>query len=60
MRHPHHGVDSLQVVSDLLGQKDILVIPGTAFTPTDEAMLRLSFANLSEPEINELAVRLAE
>jgi aspartate/methionine/tyrosine aminotransferase len=50
----------LQVVSDLLGQKDILVIPGTAFTPTDEAMLRLSFANLSEPEINELAVRLAE
>ncbi|MFT4596805.1 MAG: aspartate/methionine/tyrosine aminotransferase [Paracrocinitomix sp.] len=60
VRHPHHGVDSLQVVSDLLGQKDILVIPGTAFTPTDEAMLRLSFANLSEPEINELAVRLAE
>ena len=60
VRHPHDLVGSLDVVADLLDQKDILVIPGTAFTPTDERMLRLSFANLSEPEIYELAVRLAE
>ena len=47
VRHPHDLVGSLDVVADLLDQKDILVIPGTAFTPTDERMLRLSFANLS-------------
>ena len=60
VRHPHDGVPTLQVVSDLLADKDILVIPGTAFTPTDQAMLRFSFANLDEDQINELARRLAE
>ena len=58
VRHPHADTPTLQVVADLLASKDILVIPGTAFTPTDQQMLRLSFANLSEPEINELAMRL--
>ena len=60
VRHPHQGRDSLQVVADLLAQKDILVIPGTAFTPDDQGMLRMSFANLSAPEIGELARRLSE
>ena len=60
VRHPHTGTPTLQVVADLLAHKDILVIPGTAFTPTDQAMLRFSFANLSEPEITELARRLAQ
>jgi len=60
VRHPHAGTPTLEVVANLLADKDILVIPGTAFTPTDEQMLRLSFANLSEPEIDELARRLAE
>lgn len=60
VRHPQADKPTLQVVADLLASKDILVIPGTAFTPTDEQMLRLSFANLSESEITELAVRLAE
>ena len=60
VRHPHDGVPTLQVVSDLLADKDILVIPGTAFTPTDEAMLRFSFANLDADEIAELGRRLAE
>lgn len=60
VRHPHADTPTLQVVADLLSEKDTLVIPGTAFTPTDEQMLRLSFANLGEPEIAELAVRLAE
>lgn len=60
VRHPHRDRSSLQVVADLLATKDILVIPGTAFTPTDEAMLRMSFANLSEPETDELAARLSE
>jgi len=60
VRHPHVGTPTLQVVADLLATKDILVIPGTAFTPADERMLRFSFANLSGPEIIELAARLAE
>jgi len=46
VRHPHQDTPTLQVVADLLASKDILVIPGTAFTPTDEHMLRFSFANL--------------
>ena len=60
VRHPHAGTPTLQVVADLLTTKDTLVIPGTAFTPTDQQMLRMSFANLSEPEIDELARRLSE
>ncbi|MDC1301975.1 aminotransferase [bacterium] len=60
VRHPYANTPTLQVVADLLSTKDILVIPGTAFTPTDQQMLRFSFANLSEPEIDELARRLAE
>jgi len=60
VRHPHASTPTLQVVADLLATKDTLVIPGTAFTPSDEQMLRFSFANLSEPEITELANRLAE
>jgi aspartate/methionine/tyrosine aminotransferase len=60
VRHPHSDTPTLDVVADLLATKDILVIPGTAFTPTDQQMLRFSFANLSEPEIDELARRLAE
>lgn len=59
VRHPHVGTSSLQVVADLLRDQDTLVIPGTAFTPTDEQMLRFSFANLSESEIDELGRRLA-
>ncbi len=60
VRHPHADTPTLQVVADLLSHQDTLVIPGTAFTPADEQMLRLSFANLTEPEIDELAVRLGE
>lgn len=60
VRHPHGDTPTLQVVADLLTERDTLVIPGTAFTPSDQQMLRLSFANLSEPEIDELARRLAE
>jgi len=60
VRHPDAGIPTLNVVAGLLSHKDVLVIPGTAFTPTDQQMLRLSFANLSEPEISDLAARLAE
>lgn len=60
VRHPYPDTPTLEVVADLLATKDILVIPGTAFTPTDQRMLRLSFANLDEAQITELATRLAE
>jgi len=60
VRHPHAGIPTLSVVAELLTTKDTLVIPGTAFTPSDESMLRMSFANLDADEIDELATRLAE
>ena len=59
IRHPYPDSSSLDVVADLLSTNDILIIPGTAFTPTDEQMLRFSFANLSAAEIDELGDRLS-
>ena len=38
----------------------IPALPGNGFTPTDQRMLRFPFANLSDPEIIEFAIRLAE
>jgi len=60
IRHPLHDVAAGDVVRRLVLDHDVLVIPGTAFTATDDAMLRFSFANLTEAEIDELPVRLAE
>lgn len=54
------GEPSIEVVRRLVLQHDVLVIPGTAFTPTDQSMLRFSFANLNSDEITELGARLDE
>lgn len=51
---------SAEVVKRLVIDHDVLVIPGTAFTPEDRSMLRFSFANLDNDEIAELGKRLAE
>ena len=48
------------VVRDLVVDHDILTIPGTAFTPADDGMIRFSFANLVPDEIVELGRRLAD
>ena len=48
-----------ETVRRLIVELDTLVIPGTAFTTTDEGMLRFSFANLTPAEIDELGLRLA-
>ncbi len=48
------------VAESLLADHAILVIPGDAFTPTDDGYLRFSFANLNEAEIDELGRRLAQ
>ncbi len=60
VRHPHEGVDDREMVRRLVVDHDVLIIPGTAFTPTDERWLRFSFANLEIDDFDELADRLCE
>jgi aspartate/methionine/tyrosine aminotransferase len=58
VRHPFAPMSTVDVVRRLVHDADMLVIPGTAFTAVDEAMLRFSFANLTTGEIDELGRRL--
>ena len=61
VRAPQHGGDdTASIVRRLVVDHDVLVIPGTAFTPDDQHLLRFSFANLDGAEIAELGVRLTE
>ncbi len=60
VRHPHVGVADREIVRRLVVEHDVLVIPGTAFTPTDERWLRFSFANLDVDDFAELARRLTQ
>ena len=60
VRHPFPDRSTDDVVRQLVLEHDVLVIPGTAFTPSDQAMLRFSFANLEPDEIAELPSRLEE
>ena len=60
VRHPFPALATDEVVRRLVLDHDVLVIPGTAFTPDDDRMLRFSFANLTDDEIDELPTRLAE
>lgn len=59
VRHPF-GVPTDEVVKRLVLDLDVLAIPGTAFTPTDEGFLRFSFANLDHDQLRDLGRRLAE
>jgi aspartate/methionine/tyrosine aminotransferase len=59
VRHPFESATD-EVVKRLVLDHDVLAIPGTAFTPTDEGYLRFSFANLGNDELLELARRLHE
>ena len=60
VRHPFSDAATDDIVRRLVLDHDVLVIPGTAFTPTDDRMLRFSFANLTDDEIDELPRRLEE
>jgi aspartate/methionine/tyrosine aminotransferase len=60
VRHPFIGVPTGDVVERLVLDHDVLVIPGTAFTPGDERWIRFSYANLDEHELDRLGSRLAE
>jgi len=59
VRAPGRGPTD-DVVRTLVVDHDVLTIPGTAFTPTDDHMLRFSFANLVPDEITELGRRLTD
>jgi aspartate/methionine/tyrosine aminotransferase len=59
VRHPFVSMATDDVVKHLVLDHDVLVIPGTAFMPSDERWLRFSFANLDRDEFPELERRLA-
>jgi aspartate/methionine/tyrosine aminotransferase len=60
VRHPFAGEATDDLVKRMVVEQGILVIPGTAFMPTDTQMLRFSFANVELERIDELGSRLAE
>lgn len=60
VRHPLEGVATPEVVERLLLEQGILTIPGTAFMPDDDRMIRFSFANAEIERLGELETRLAE
>ncbi len=60
VHHPFEGQSADEVVERLILRHDILAIPGTAFTTTDEGWLRFSFANLDPEDFHLLAMRLGE
>ncbi len=60
VRHDRPDLATDAVVRRLVLDHDVLVIPGTAFTIHDDQMIRMSFANLSEDQLPELADRLRE
>jgi aspartate/methionine/tyrosine aminotransferase len=59
-RHPYAELGTDEVIKRLVLDHDVLAIPGTAFTPTDEGWVRFSFANLEPDELTELGRRLEE
>lgn len=60
VRHPFPDLGTDEVIKRLVLDHDVLAIPGTAFTPTDEGWLRFSFANLDTAELTELGQRLTQ
>ncbi len=60
VRHPFTDLSTGEVIKRLVLDHDVLAIPGTAFTPTDEGWVRFSYANLDEGRLDELGRRLTE
>lgn len=56
----HRDRPTVDVVKQLLVDHSVLTIPGIAFTPEDEGMIRFSFANLDLDDLPELGSRLGE
>ncbi|MCP3936313.1 MAG: aminotransferase [Actinomycetia bacterium] len=59
VRAPDNSGPTAVVVERLIVDHDVLTIPGTAFTREDRDMIRMSFANLDEAQIDDLGARLA-
>lgn len=60
VRHPFLQLDTAEVIRRLVVDHDVLLIPGTAFTPTDDRWLRMSYANLTPEQFPILTERLVE
>ncbi|MDN5857514.1 MAG: aminotransferase [Pseudonocardia sp.] len=60
VRHPFPDRPTDDVVRALVTRHDLLVIPGTAFTPDDRRMLRVSIAGLDPVRLADVLDRLAE
>ncbi len=60
IQHPFTHLTTAEVIKRLVLDHDVLAIPGTAFTPTDERWIRFSYANLDPTQIAELGKRLTE
>lgn len=60
VRHPFADLPTDEVIKRLVLDHDVLAIPGSAFTPTDDRWIRFSFANLDEEDLHELGRRLEE
>jgi aspartate/methionine/tyrosine aminotransferase len=60
VRHPFADLPTGEVIRRLVLDHDVLAIPGTAFTPTDDRWIRFSFANLDADDLHELGRRLEE
>lgn len=60
VRHPFGDTPTEQVVRDLVVRQSVLLMPGTAFTPTDGGMMRVSVCNLEPEQIADLTSRLEE
>ena len=59
-RHPFTDLGTDEVIKRLVLDHDVLAIPGTAFTPSDDRWVRFSFANLEVDDLDEFANRLEE
>lgn len=59
-QHPFTDLATDEVIKRLVLDHDVLAIPGTAFTPTDDRWIRFSYANLGADQFGELASRLNE
>jgi len=59
VHHPSKTVSTMDIVRHMLVDLSVLTIPGHAFTGNDEGFIRMSFANLSVKDFDELGARLA-
>lgn len=60
VRHPFGRRSTQDVVRDLVVDASVLLMPGPAFMPSDEGLIRVSVCNLPDDQVGELVARLAE